>query len=58
LIDEVNFMDLVTRSSRSPEGGDYDQAMALVLLDGESSWPLWVKSRRRQGTIHYLPSRA
>ena len=28
-IDEVNFMDIVTRSSRSPEGGGYDQAMAL-----------------------------
>ncbi len=29
-----------------------------VLPDGEPSWPLWVKSRRRRGTIHYQPNRA
>ncbi len=57
VIDEVNFMDLVTRSSRSPEGGDYDQAMALYQSIARRRGSRFMRRGRVPGLLCLVSSR-
>lgn len=57
LIDEVNFMDVVERSRRTPEGADYDQATALYESIARRRSSRFMRHGRLPGLLCLVSSR-
>jgi hypothetical protein len=57
VIDEVNFMEVVERSRKSPDGDDYDQAMALYLSIARRRASRFLRHGRLPGLLSLVSSR-
>lgn len=57
IIDEVNFMEMVGRSSRSFDGREYDQAMSLYLTVARRRVSRFMKHGRLPGLLCLVSSR-